>query len=222
MRSSDKGAHKSGMITALMSQKNKDRTSVFVDGHFALGICTDLVESHQLHVGKTLSHAELECLVNDERKRNVRSTALRYLSYSSRTEFQIHERLRKKGFSTSEITPVIEELIDLGYIDDRSYAIEYAQARFKHKGYGPNRIRSELVADGVRQEFIFEALGISVTSENIQEEAIKIINKFQNRVQGTFQERKKKLIGYLVRRGYSSRLAQQLVQEVLSQSESGQ
>jgi len=222
MRSLQKQSPKPGVITALLPQKKQNRTSIFVDDQFAIGVWTDLVHQYELHVGKTLSQDLLDLLINHETASAIRATALKYLSYSSRTEFQIRKRLHREGYSTLEITPVIDELIDLGYIDDRKYAIEYAQARFKHKGFGPNRIRRELIADGVCHEFISEAIKFSASSDDLIESAKKNLDQFQNRVHGTVQERRKKLIGCLIRRGYDSSLAQELVQEVLRQSDSDQ
>ncbi len=222
MKSSQKQPLRPGMITALKAQKSQDRTSVFIDGQFALGVWTDLVQNYRLRVGQTLNQDDLDLLIKDEKFRKVRSAALQYLSYSPRTEFQIRQRLHQKGYSTLEITPVIGELIESGYIDDQKYAIEYAQARFDHKGYGPNRIRRELMADGICQELIACAIDVCVSSEDLTEGAKKIVERFQNRVHGTRQERKKKLIGYLIRRGYGRMLAQEIVQETLNQSESEQ
>lgn len=207
---------KPGRITALMQQvSNRDRTAVFIDGKYALGVWTDLVTSKQLHVGKELSETELNSLLHNEAVLQGRSTAFQYLAYAPRTRQQVRERLRQRGYSEYVVRDVVQDLCDLGYIDDRAYAMEYAEARFKNKGYGPDRIRRELIEDGVSQEHITQAIAASVNPDALKTIGRHLVEKFQNRVQGTFPERKKKLIGYLTRRGYEYVMARQLVQDVL-------
>ncbi len=223
MTIADGGIPKSGKITALKQQvKNRDRISVFIDGKYAFGIWTDLVLSHKLHVGKELSEVNLVDLSHNETLLKGRSTALRYLTYAFRTEHQIREHLRQKGYSGEEINCVVQNLEDLGYIDDQKYAFEYAVARFKNKKFGPARIRRELTEDGVSQDCITRAIAAGVQSDALTTSAKKLVERFQTQVHGSLLERKKKLVDYLIRRGYEYNTAIELVQEVLSQSESNE
>ncbi|MCY3999568.1 MAG: RecX family transcriptional regulator [Bacteroidetes bacterium] len=206
---------KPGIITALKSQANPSRTSIFIDGQFAVGVWTDIVLKERLYVGQSLHENDLNALLEVEQIQRVRSTALQYLAYAPRTEVQLRERLHQKGFSTQTIEAVIQELIELGYIDDQTYAMDYAKARFEHKGYGPSRIRRELIHDGVCEAFVNEAITISVPAEAVTQQAERIARQFKDRVNGTLPERKKKLIGYLTRRGYGYSLSNELVQNLL-------
>lgn len=212
---------RAGTITALSPQvKNRARTSVFIDGEYAFGILTDLVVQNKLHVGKELNETEVNVLLRDEGMHRAKSKALRYLAYAPRTAYQIRTRLGRWGFSDHEIEHTIGDLLDLGYIDDRKYAMEYATARFNHKGYGPERIRRELTADGVSHNDSSEAIKATINPEDLAARAKIMVERFQTRVQGSFPERKKKLITYLTRRGYGYKMASEYVQEVLSRSES--
>lgn len=206
----------SGRITALVQQaRSRNRTSVFIDGKFAFGIWTDLVLSSKLHVGKELSEAELNSLFRSESVLQGRSAALRYLAYAPRTKQQVRERLRQRGYSEEIIRHVIQDLCDLGYIDDSAYAMEYAEARFRNKGYGPERIRRELIADGVSWKHINQAIAANVSQDDLITAGRCLVEKFQNRVQGSLSKRKKKLTDYLIRRGYEHGMARELVQQVL-------
>jgi len=209
---------KSGIITALKSQVNPNRTSVFIDGQFAVGIWTDIAQKEQLYVGQRLSEEDLNSLLDIEQRQRVRSVALQYLAYAPRTEAQVRERLHLKGYSIQTIVAVIEELIELGYIDDQTYAMDYAKARFEHKGYGPSRIHRELINDGVSEELVTEAIAASATNEVFAQHAKQLAEHFKDRVKGTLPQRKKKLIAYLTRRGYGYSLAKELVHDVLEQS----
>jgi len=221
LRKSNLPAH--GKITALKQQvENHERISVFIDGEFAFGVWTDQVSGNQLHIGKDLSAAELYDLLDDEEALRVRSAALQYLAYAPRTEYQLRKRLRQKNYSRRGIEGIIQDLRDIGYIDDRKYAMEYVRARFEHKGYGPERIRRELDADGVQHEYINEAIAVCTDPDDLAERARQLLQRFQGRVHGSLPEQKKKLVAYLIRRGYGYMMAKELVQEVLSQSESAE
>ncbi len=212
---------KSGRITALKPQvKNRHRTSVFIEGEYAFGIWTELVLRHELRVGLELSEQDLLDLFESETSLKGRATALRYLAYAPRTEHQIREHLRRKNYSGEEINCIVHDLENHGYIDDTKYAFEYAAARFKNKSYSPDRIRRELAEDGIAQECITEAIAAGIQSDALFAAAKKLVERFQVRVRGSLPERKKKLVDYLVRRGYEYSLAHELVQEVLSQSRS--
>ncbi len=220
MKSTEDSLPKPGKITALKQQvKNHARTSVFIDGEFAFGIWTDLVLENELHVGKELDEAQLNALLDVERVRRGQSTALQYLAYAARSEHQLRERLRQGGYSSQEITRIIQNLDDMGYIDDYKYAMEYARARFKNKGYGPERIRQELTVDGISQEYISRAVAACADPDTFVACASQLAERYLGRVQGTLPERKKKLIHYLVRRGYDYGTAKESVQEVLNRNE---
>ncbi len=213
---------KAGTITALSPQaRDRNRTSVFIDGEFSFGILTDLVGQNKLYVGRELDETQIRTLLRDETVLRTRSTALAYLAYAPRTVYQIRKHLGDRGCPEQDIQQVLQDLRELGYLDDRKYATDYATARFNHKGYGPERIRRELSADGVSPEDISEAINANIPLEAFEERAKSMVERFQDRVQGSGPKRKKKLIDYLTRRGYGYTMARELVQEVLYQSESG-
>lgn len=209
---------KPGEITALKQQvRNSARTSIFIDGEYAFGVHADLAVREGLYVGQQLSESDMRTLLCSEKILRGRSTALRYLAYAPRTEHQVRQRLTQKGFTKSELNDIIADLDELGYIDDRAYAVEYAEARFKHKGYGPGRIRRELVEDGVSHEYVAEAVAAAASADMYSMSAKKLAEKFRDRVEGSLSERKKKLADYLIRRGYGYTLSKELAREVLKQ-----
>lgn len=222
MSITDGCSFKAGTVTALNPQVGApNMTSVFIDGAYAFGVLTDLVIRNQLHVGKELDEEDISILLQDEAILRARSIAQGYLAHAPRTAYQVRKRLAGRGFSGHEIDRVIRDLMDLGHIDDRKYAAEYAAARFNHKGYGPERIRHELLADGVPNDDISAAIAANFNPENLAIRGKMMLEKFQSRVHGTLPERKKKLTGYLIRRGYGYNMARDLVQDVLAQDGSG-
>jgi len=82
--------------------------------------------------------------------------AVRYLNARMSTCHQMKMYLRRKGYEDEEIEPVIEELVNYGYLDDLKYSRLFMEAGFE-KGRGMDRIRRELIQKGVDRDIIKEA-----------------------------------------------------------------
>lgn len=83
----------------------------------------------------------------------VWDVALNLLSFRDRTERELSERLRDKGFSEEEIERTIKELKELNYIDDRRYAQNYTQ-QAGLKNWGSIKLKQELRKKGIEEELL--------------------------------------------------------------------
>ncbi|MBR3318896.1 RecX family transcriptional regulator [Candidatus Saccharibacteria bacterium] len=126
-------------------------------------------------------------------------------------EFKKLAREHKIGTSTrdvftkDDIEKVIEQLIDKNYLDDRKFAEWYIENRFTSKGVSPLRLRQELYKKGIESNLIDEMLENSPRDEAA--EIRKVIQKRGNKTDA------KKLLGYLLRHGFSIDLSRELVAE---------
>lgn len=87
-------------------------------------------------------------MIAEEKYEKARKAAHKYLSYRPRTEYEITERLLRKGFDDRTIGLVVKNLRDCYLLDDHSYADNYVSKR-------PQRSRAalegELKSRGVRE-----------------------------------------------------------------------
>ena len=125
----------------------------------------------------------------------VRDEVLKITLVSKRTEKQIVEKLIKKGYEPEEILEATAYYKELGYIDHSDYARRYVADCVKLKGYGPERIKRELLQRGVEEEIAEAAL------EGVEYDLPELIKK-RFKSCGDEKERQK-IINYFVRRGYS-------------------
>ncbi|MBO5666127.1 MAG: regulatory protein RecX [Firmicutes bacterium] len=90
-------------------------------------------------------------------KRSCKDEALFWLEYGDRTEREMVQHLKKKGYEEREIAECMAFLVDLSFIDDQRYALKFVEISME-KGRGPIRIRHELqekgIAGGVADEVI--------------------------------------------------------------------
>lgn len=207
----------SGRITRLEAQqKNPDRVSVYLDGEFAFGVHQDLLLEYGLHVGRVVSEAERHELASKDEILRAKGVALNFLSYKARTEREIRSKLARSGFSESVADAVVERLYALHYLDDAAYARSFVAGRFRSRGYGPARIRGDLMRRGVDRNMIEEALGEVLQPDETLEAAREQAEKRWARLtsEPDLQKRRKKLSDYLLRRGFSYDTVRAVVESV--------
>src|SRR5919199_344035 len=86
-------------ITAIEPQaRRQGRVNVFVDGRFALGLFDEVAAALGLHVGQPITPQRLEEIARAETLRRAKEDAYRLLGFRSRSEQEIADRLRRKGY----------------------------------------------------------------------------------------------------------------------------
>jgi regulatory protein len=85
------------------------------------------------------------------------NAALRLLARREHSVFELHHKLRHRGFAPAVIDAVFQQLVAEDWLNDNRYAEVYAHSR-ADKGYGPLRIQRELGERGVSEEIITAAL----------------------------------------------------------------
>ena len=140
---------------------------------------------------------------------DIRTRAAGYINIKMRTEAQLRKHLTDKGYSSGDISEVVDEFKQYGYIDDLNYATLYYEYAFS-KGRGLFRIKRELKSKGIDQDIIEEAYEMLDTKPDQFELAMDIGRQMTagTDVSGLDYAEKQKLRGRigrrLARRGFSS------------------
>lgn len=207
-----------GTITALKAQvKTPGRVSVFLDGGFAFGVNRDLVLEFGLKKGLPLSVDEQRRILDRESEYRARSAALNYISYRSRTEEEVRRRLGRDDYSDEVVNSVVDYLKGIGLLDDTTFAVAYAEGRFKTGGYGPRRVRYDLLRKGVGRAAADRAVDEVFSEEDdVFAAARDLAIRRWNRLAGEDDQRKrrKKVYDYLIRRGYPNDIVRRLIDEL--------
>lgn len=188
-------------ITKIERQKkNVSRLSVFIDGEFSFGISEEDAAFYGLKAGAVLDAHEYDALISELVLKRAKHLALKYLSYSDRTEKEVREKLRQAGeFDENVITRAIDAIKERGYIDDEKYAALYAQSKANRRD-GPLKIKLALISRGIDAKTADEAIAALETDD--AESAAELLRKRTKGSVPDFAE-KKKLYAYLVRKGFS-------------------
>ncbi|MDX9887768.1 MAG: regulatory protein RecX [Anaerovoracaceae bacterium] len=94
--------------------------------------------------------------------------AIKYLSLRARSVWQMKKYLIEKGQNEEEVASIIQELVELGYLNDEAYARDYILYG-RSKNRGQIRIAKELDNKGITREIIDSALGLVQAQEILED-----------------------------------------------------
>jgi regulatory protein len=135
---------------------------------------------------------------------SAKKYAFLLLSYRSRSERELQERLEKKGFSERHISSTLRHLKQAGLLDDHALALDLKRQAFNHKLLGHNSAKRFLLSRGVPDEIVNTALKYDEETE--AQKIQKLIDK-KLKTMGDYPDKNKdkKLWDFLVRKGYTYR-----------------
>ncbi|MFH0763101.1 MAG: regulatory protein RecX [Candidatus Omnitrophota bacterium] len=133
----------------------------------------------------------------------ARLYAFLLLKFRQRSEKELYERLKKKGFKEEIIKEVISFLKERAFIDDKSFARAWINQRLK-KPYGLKRICRELKIKGIDGEIVSGILQEVKKGYDEEGVALRLAKDKLGRSKGVEpQKAKKRIFSYLLRRGFS-------------------
>jgi regulatory protein len=205
------------VITKLERQKkDPNRVSVFINGSFAFGIPSDIVVKFFLRKGMTLDRELRKAVMAESQLMRAKSVALEYLSGQPRTEHQVFEKLRKKGYDEATCEKVIARFRELRYLDDALYARMFVKSRMRSKGHGPRRMRGDLRKKGVDGDLITLAIEELESEYDLQQEVLPIAMRRWTKLakEPSPFKRKKKWMDFMVRQGFNWGFSSQLLETI--------
>ena len=135
---------------------------------------------------------------------SVFDAAVGYLARRSHSRRELKNKLFRKGFPGREIYQTLDRLEELGYIDDKKFAFEYARYRLRQSPRGLKVLTMELLQRGIAREITNEVLQ-EVFEEFPEEDLVANLVEKWSRVRGGDFTRDDitKLARSLARKGFS-------------------
>lgn len=148
--------------------------------------------------------------------------ALRYISLRRRSHLEIDTYLRKvtKGSQTkrTECEQVISRLTELGYIDDKIFAISFIRDRIRLHPRGMSLLRQELTQKGIAKETMSEAFAQLASDGTLFEDDIirtLVTKKLRRTTHSLTLLEKQRLIVSVARKGFSYERVAHIVDDVI-------
>src|SRR6266481_5126399 len=202
-------------ITALEPQAhNSERFNLYVDGHFLLGVDAAIVFQMGLQVQQELLPEQLEQLRSAEVEQQAVDRALNYLSFRPRSREEVRRYLRRKETPPEIIETALARLDRLDFINDRTFAEFWIEAREHFSPRGARALKNEPRMKGVERDVVDEM----VNDEQDEERALRAGRKKAMSLVNTpsidYATFRNRLGSFLQRRGFGYQVVSKTVREL--------
>ena len=174
------------------------------------------LEPLHLQVGMELGSTLLDRLRELGDVEAAERAALRALARRAHARRDLERRLVKKQHRPAAVQAALERLRARGLLDDRRFAEQYAAVRAT-RGTGPARLLRDLQVQGVDRRTAEQAVLRALEEEGIDpgREARAVAAKRARQLVGLPPPvRKRRLLAFLMRRGYAGTQVRDLVEEL--------
>jgi regulatory protein len=154
-------------------------------------------------------------------KENVspKAYALRLIELKPRSVHEIRDKLAKKGIDKAEIEAVILTLETIGLLDDVKFARDWIENRQHFRPMGVIRLRQELFAKGIDREIMDQAIADYKSNTDEFPAALDLARRKMKLYRKLDAEAaKRRLAGFLARRGYEVSVVSRVLKELLKES----
>jgi regulatory protein len=151
-------------------------------------------------------------------RRTTYERALDMLEARSRAVTELRRLLVRKGEPEADVDAAIERLRANGLLDDDNFARQLTRSKALGAGLSRRRIQQELSKRGVARDTSAEAIDHVFDEEGVDEDAsIERVARKKLRTLTKVDDptRKRRLYGFLARRGYDNDEIQRVLRDVL-------
>ncbi len=144
--------------------------------------------------------------------------ALRALTRRAHARFDLRRRLLQKQHPPAAVDGALDRLSAAGLLNDARFALDYAAAKAR-RGRGPARLVRDLQSQGVDRRLAEEAVRTSLASEGVDPtRAVRALaEKRAKQLAGLPPVvRKRRLVAFLVRRGFNGGEVREVVESLNS------
>lgn len=137
-----------------------------------------------------------------------------YCAYQERCHSEVKEKLYNLGAWKKDHDEIIATLIEENYLNEERFAVAFAGGKFRVKQWGRVKIKYELKQKQVSEYCIKKSL-----KQIDEEEYIKVLNKLAKEKYTSLKSeqyliRKKKMMDYLIAKGFEMDLIRRVVDNV--------
>lgn len=210
------------IVTKILRRKKRpQRYAVYLDEAFAFEVSDEVLLKFGLRTGLRLEERTIADIASAEAMSRAQKLALHYLSYRPRSSREIIDRLVRKGFSKNLAQEVAEHFRELKLVNDLEFARMFVRDKLRGRPMGKALLRRRLLEKGITPHTIERVLREHVSDEDEQNAATTLAAKKLKLSAGTFAKlnptrQKKRLLDYLLQRGFSSEVAAKTVRSVLA------
>lgn len=176
-----------------------------------------IADTGATRAGVVVTPAMLDKLLHEHTITELADRAVDYLARGRRTRRELDVRLRKREATPAQIREALDRLESTGILSDESVAQAEAASRLR-RGEAPARVKQQLRRKGVAGDTATEAVAGAMADDEFDEEAA-CRTVAEKRARSLTSDdpvaAERKLLGFLLRRGYGSGIARRVARSVL-------
>jgi len=204
-------------ITALRVGRNRRKqVKVFLNDKFAFSLETEVAIKRELQIGQELSDTQTETLARANIFHRCLNTALRYLNYRQRSEAELREQLRRRGFNRDDVEAVIVKLKKQELVNDTAFAQFWKDNRESFSPRSQWLTKLELRRKGVSNNIIDQVVNTIDDEDSAYRAALRKVSSLPL---SDYQDFRRRLGGYLKRRGFNYEVINHCLERVWQELE---
>jgi regulatory protein len=203
-------------------KKNNERVNIYIDGEYAFSCSLEVVINNKLATGISVDSLQLSSIIEEDNYIKCKGYAFRVIERGLKSEKEMLNKLKDKGFDSKTCDRVINLLKEYEYIDDRKLSNAYISQKLKSEG--SNKIKSFLYRKGIPESIIKEK--ISGINEDMEEKTAfdLAVKKYKILLNAETDNKKlyKKIGDYLIRKGYSYEISKRVLNRIFKEAYGGE
>lgn len=209
-------------ITKILRKKARQPVyAVYVDGSLAFDLSDEVLMKSGLKTGDRIDETTVEKLSTSEAFHRAYQFGVNYLSYRPRSSKEIQDHLRRKGYAPDLGKRVVAQLQKIGMVNDVEFARMFMRDRLKRKHVGKAWMRRALYEKGIPSHLVEKVFKEYISDDDQEEAAHQAAEKRLRLASATFDKldetrKRKRLLDYLLRRGFPTEIALKAVRTLLS------
>jgi regulatory protein len=209
------------LITKILKvRRERNKYEVFIDDKPGLRVSEATLAKSGLYTGKALDEKVIEQIVQADSRERAYQVAVNFISYRPRSSKEIVDKLARKGFTRELALEVVDQLKELSLLNDLQFARMFVRDKLRGKPMGRAMLRRKLLEKGITFQMSERVLKEYVTEENEQEAAKTLAVRKMKTSHSRFSAldplaRQKRLIDYLLSRGFSQDVATKTVRSII-------
>jgi len=186
------------IITAIKQQERlKGRYSIYIDDKYAFSLSADALLDAKIAAGLAVSEPQLKAYKKLPADDKAYSLALAYVVRRMRSEGELKDYFRRKGYEEALSEVLLARLSRLGLVDDAKFAEAWVRNRRLLKPVSKRRLLQELRQKHIASEIVEQVL------KDAEADEVTVLKELiaRKRKQLKYQDNLK-LMQYLARQGF--------------------
>jgi len=139
-----------------------------------------------------------------------------YCAYQERCHKEVVSKLKEMRMIPIAIDQIVTHLIQENYLNEERFARAFARGKFRIKKWGRNRLVSELKQRGITKYNIKAALSEIENADYLETFDALAEKRISEIKEAHPQKKKKKLVDYLLYRGWESSLVYEKAHDLIN------